>query len=136
MDRYLKLSFDNVKGRNCEHCMLCFSNGESDHCAALGNQPLCPKEGCRIDCPLINNVIDLPVIEECDEMYRQMMSGKNYIYANYGRNDYQDLFKTKSKEELLKIQADVNKKLECINVLTEKLFQKGEACRDALDKMK
>ena len=136
MDRYLKLSFDNAKGRNCEHCMLSFSKGEHNHCAALGTRPICSEEGCRKDCPLIDNVIDLPVIEECNEMYRQMMSGKNYIYANYGRNDYRDLFKTKSKEELLKIQAQINRQLECINVLNERLFQKGEACRDVLDKMK
>lgn len=136
MDRYLKLSFDNVKGRNCEHCMLNFSKGEHNYCAALENRPICSEEGCRKDCPLIDNVIDLPVIDASDDMYRQMMSGNNYIYANYGRNDYRDLFKTKSIEELLKIQEDVDKKLKCIMVLNERLYQKGEVCRDILDKMK
>lgn len=136
MDRYLKLSFDDVKGRNCEHCMLCFSKGESNHCAALGNRPLCPEEGCRKDCPLIDNVIDLPVIEVSSDMYRQMMSCNNYIYADYQICDYRDLFKTKSREELLEIQKDVNNRLECIRELSGRLFQKGEACRDLLDKIK
>lgn len=135
MDRYLKLSFDNVQGRNCKHCMLSFSQGEHAHCAGLENRPICTEEGCRDDCPLIDNVVDLPVIDASDDMYRQLMSKNNYAYANYGRNDYRDLFRTKSKKELLKIQGDINKRLRCIEELRERLFQKGEACRDILDKM-
>lgn len=42
---------------NCEICMLSFGkighNGETQqHCAALGQRPICPNEGCRKDCPL------------------------------------------------------------------------------------
>ena len=133
MYRYLKLSFDNVKGCNYEHCILSYSSSNQNHCAALGNRPICPEERCRKDCSLIDNVIDLPAI---DDMYRQMMSGNNYIYAYCGKNDYRDLFKTKSREELLIIQRDVNKKLECISELNGRLFQKAEACRDILDKLK
>lgn len=136
MDRYLKLSFDNIKGRNCEHCMLSFSKGERNHCAALGNRPICSEEGCRKDCPLIENAIELPVIEANNERYREVMTYNNYIYADYTRNDYRDLFKTKSKEELLRIQEDINKKIECIKILHEGLIQKSEACQDLLDKMK
>lgn len=136
MDRYLKLSFDNVKGRNCEHCMLSFSKGEHNLCAALGDRPICPEKGCRKDCPLIDNVRELSVIEVSDDMYRQMMSIKNYLYVDYGVNDYLDLFKTKSREELLEIQRDVNSKLECIRELNGRLYQKSMACRDILEKMK
>lgn len=136
MYKYLKLSFDNVKGRNCKHCMLSFSKGEHNHCAALGNRPICSEEDCRKDCPLIDNVIDLPVIEVSNDMYRQMMSNENFIYADYGMNDYLDLFKTKSKEELLEIQKDIDKKFKWIRELNARLFMKHEACREILDKMK
>lgn len=135
MYRYLKISFDNVKGRNCEQCMLSFSKGEHNHCAALGNRPLCPEEGCRKDCPLIENVVELPVIEANDERYREVMT-HNSIYAGYTRNDYRDLFKFKSKEELLKIQENIDKEIANIKLLHEGLLQKGEACQDILDKMK
>ncbi len=136
MDRYLKLSFDNVKGRNCEQCMLSFSKGEHNHCAALGNRPICSEEGCRKDCPLVENVIEGTIIEACDEGYREVMRYSNSLYADYTRNDYRDLFKTKSKKELLQIQADVDKKIKNVQILYEKLFQKGEICNEILDTMK
>ena len=53
MKAKLMLSFDDSKGINCEHCMLSFSKGEKYHCAALGNRPICPEEGKRKDCPLL-----------------------------------------------------------------------------------
>lgn len=136
MDRYLKLSFDNIKGRNCEHCMLSFSKGEHNHCAALGNRPICTEEGCRKDCPLIGNVVDLPVIEANDERYGDVMTYYNSIFADYTRNDYRDLFKTKSKQELIEIQKDIDEKIKCMRLLHEGLLQKREACQDILDWMK
>lgn len=136
MDRYLKLSFDNVKGRNCEYCMLSFSKEERNHCAALGNRPICPEEGCREDCPLIDNVVDLPVIDMNDERYMEVMTYNNYICADYTRNDYRDLFKTKDRKELLRIQADIEQKIENMRVLHEGLLQKQLACEDILEKLK
>lgn len=54
MKAILYLSFDDVKGINCEHCMLSsVLSGYRNKCMALGNRPLCPEEGCRRDCPLI-----------------------------------------------------------------------------------
>lgn len=107
MDRYLKLSFDNVKGRNCEHCMLSFSKGEHSHCAALGNRPICPEDGCRNDCPLIDNVVDLPVYDANDERYKEVMTYNNNILADYTRNDYRDLLKCKNKREIQEIEKEV-----------------------------
>lgn len=49
MKKILVLSFDDIKGANCAHCMLSFSKGEKYHCAALGN---------RKDCPLIDEQKD------------------------------------------------------------------------------
>lgn len=40
MKKILVLSFDDIKGANCAHCMLSFSKGEKYHCAALGNYDL------------------------------------------------------------------------------------------------
>lgn len=136
MYRYLKLSFDNVRGRNCEHCMLSFGKGEHNHCAALGNRPICSEEGCRKDCPLIGNVVELPVIEANDERYREVMTYNNSIFADYTRNDYRDLLKTKGEKELLEIQEDIDRKIECMRLLHEGLLQKKEACQDILDRMK
>ena len=53
MEMTLTLSFNDSKGVTCEYCMLSVSKGEKSHCAALGNRPICPTEGCRKDCPLI-----------------------------------------------------------------------------------
>lgn len=58
MKKILVLSFDDIKGPNCAHCMLSFSKGEKYHCAALGNRPICPEEGNRKDCPLIDEQKD------------------------------------------------------------------------------
>lgn len=55
MEKYLKLSFDDKKGANCVHCMISFSKGEKYHCAGLGNRPICPEEGNRKDCPLLDD---------------------------------------------------------------------------------
>lgn len=52
MKRYLELSFDDNKGVTCSRCMLSFTNGDKEHCSALGNRPICPIEGCHRDCPL------------------------------------------------------------------------------------
>jgi hypothetical protein len=52
MDKYLKLSFCDSRGVTCGRCMLSFTKGERSHCAALGNRPFCPEDGCRRDCPL------------------------------------------------------------------------------------
>lgn len=52
MNVVLNLSFDDEKGVTCKRCMLSFSKGERNHCAALGIRPICPEEGCRKDCPL------------------------------------------------------------------------------------
>lgn len=56
MDKILKLSFDEAKGVECNHCMLSFYHAPSDinKCAAIGIRPLCPEEGCRKDCPLVD----------------------------------------------------------------------------------
>lgn len=136
MDRYLKLSFDNIKGRNCEHCMLSFSKGEHNHCAALGNRPICPEKGCRKDCPLIGNVVDLPVIEANDERYRDVTTYNNSIFADYTRNDYRDLFKTKSEKELYQIIEDINRKIDNMKRLHNGLLEKRLACEDILEQMK
>lgn len=52
MEKYLKLSFNDERGVSCEYCILSFCKGERNHCAALGNRPICPEEGYRYDCPL------------------------------------------------------------------------------------
>lgn len=54
------------------------------------------------------------MIEANDERYRKAMTYNNCIFADYTRNDYRDLFKTKSKQELLKIHEDLDKKIECV----------------------
>lgn len=54
MKKALILSFDDKKGINCKCCMLSFSKGEKYHCAALGIRPICPEEGKRKDCPLVD----------------------------------------------------------------------------------
>jgi len=59
MKAILNLSFDDAKGRNCEHCMLSEIHYPSSRdpirykCTAYGSRPFCPEEGCRKDCPLI-----------------------------------------------------------------------------------
>lgn len=136
MDRYLKLSFDNVQGRNCKHCMLSFYQDEHKHCAGLEGHPICTEKDCRKDCPLVETVTNGSIIEACDEGYREVMNYWNSLYADYTRNDYRDLFKTKSKKELLQIQADVDKKMKNVQILFEKLFQKSEICNEILGTMK
>lgn len=136
MDRYLKLSFDNVKGRNCEYCMLSFSNGEHSYCVALGSRPICSEDGCRKDCPLIDNVVELPVIDKNDVRYTEVMSYNNYVLADRTRNDYRDILKDKSKEEIIEIETEVRRKIENICVLHEGLQAKGLACEDLLKDMK
>lgn len=136
MDRYLKISFDNVKGRNCEQCMLRFSESENNHCVALKDRPMCPEEGCRKDCPLIENVVDLPVIEANDERYKEVMTYRNSIFADYTRNDYRDLYKTKSDEELYQIIENINKKIDNMKRLYNGLLEKRLACEDILEQIK
>ena len=53
MEKALVLSFNDERGVTCRSCMLSFSKGEKDHCAAMGNRPICPEDGKRNDCPLV-----------------------------------------------------------------------------------
>jgi len=53
MEKALVLSFNDEKGVTCRSCMLSFSKGEKDHCAAMGSRPICPEDGKRNDCPLV-----------------------------------------------------------------------------------
>lgn len=135
MDRYLKLSFDNIKGRNCEHCMLSFSRGEHNHCAALGSRPICPEEGCRKDCPLIDKtkIVDLPVLDANDERYKEVMTYNKCIFADYTRNDYRDLFKGKNREEIIAINAEIERMINNMRRLHEGLLQKKSACESLLE---
>lgn len=59
MEKALLLSFDDKKGVECERCVLSFSKGERYHCAALGNRPFCPEDGCRKDCPLVEFILEI-----------------------------------------------------------------------------
>lgn len=133
MDRYLKLSFDNIKGRNCEHCMLSFSKGEHNHCAALGSRPICPEESCRKDCPLIDNVVDLPVIDANDERYKEAMTYNKCIFADYTMNDYRDLLKGKSKEDIIAIKIEIERMIDNMYILHEGLLRKKLACESLLE---
>jgi hypothetical protein len=54
MEKVLVLSFNDERGVTCRLCMLCFSKGERDHCAALCSRPICPDDGKRNDCPLVD----------------------------------------------------------------------------------
>lgn len=49
----LQLSFDDENGIRCSACMLSVAKGERTICSALGMRPLCPEEGKRKDCPLV-----------------------------------------------------------------------------------
>lgn len=53
MEKALVLSFNDEKGVTCQSCMLSFSKGEKSHCAAIGSRPICPEDGKRNDCPLV-----------------------------------------------------------------------------------
>lgn len=49
----LILVFDEEKGVECSKCILSTIKGNQEVCAGLGSRPVCPEEGCRINCPLI-----------------------------------------------------------------------------------
>ncbi len=58
MEKALVLSFNDERGVTCRSCMLSFSKGEREHCAAMGSRPICPEEGKRNDCPLVDVLPD------------------------------------------------------------------------------
>ena len=49
----LILVFDDKNGVECKRCILSTIKGNQEVCAGLGSRPVCPEEGCRINCPLI-----------------------------------------------------------------------------------
>lgn len=58
MEKALVLKFKDTKGPECCNCMISFSKGERYHCAGIGCRPICPENGRRRDCPLVDILSD------------------------------------------------------------------------------
>lgn len=116
--------------------MLSFSKGKHNHCAALASRPTCLEDGCRKDCPLIENINDLSVVDENDARYNEVMTYNKCTCVDYTRNDYRASFITKSKEELIQIKKDIEDKINNMLVLHKGMIVKLEACDDVLKSIK
>lgn len=58
MKKALIMKFDESKGPECSKCMVSFSRGDRYHCAGMGTRPICPEDGCRKECPLVDVLPD------------------------------------------------------------------------------
>ena len=132
MERYLKLLFDDIEGRNCKECMLSFQNNSNKCCVALRNYPICSENGCRKDCPLIENVKEYPILDINDERYKRVIENDYYLLKNYSRKEYRDCLKNKSISEINAIKCDIQRYINNIKILHEGLLNKLGACEDIL----